>query len=423
MWAARSTIAQIFYQVIRDSINGTHDLVNMVYVTYDSGQTGLGIEAEGSMIRWAEVPRFSPEDVLLATSEALAIDRCLSERGLDNCSLPLHRDTPVSLHQQLNMLRAASGIAGDPLIAVRVGLGLHPTSYGIAGLALLSSASLRHALQVVVEYGALLCLKVRVNLEVSRGEARLVLNNCFALTPGLLQLCSQLEVAKLCTLLRDLSGRVSRIELASPPELRRQLEILLGAPVLCGTDTSCVSFDSALLDAPLPQADATTHQRCLRSCDELISSLRRCHEIRRRVRGMVLSANGIVPTLSQVASRLFVSTRTLRRRLEDAQTSYQEIVAETRRDMAVRYLTQTCLSTEAIAEILGYSDTANFRQAFKRWTRESPQQYRRRARSPESAEPPQEVRHLQRETNKGRGCTQGSVATLKGHALWRLSTC
>lgn len=177
----------------------------------------MGIEAEGYMIRWAELPRFSPEDELLAASEALAIGRCLSERGLENRSPLLHRDTPVSVHQQLNMLRAASGIAGDPLIAVRVGLGLHPTSYGIAGLALLSSASLRHALQVVVEYGALLCLKVRVNLELSGVEARLVLNNCFALTPGLLQLCSQLEVAKLCTLLRDLSGcRVSRIELASP---------------------------------------------------------------------------------------------------------------------------------------------------------------------------------------------------------------
>jgi AraC-like DNA-binding protein len=384
----------------------------------------LGIEAEGYMIRWAELPRFSPEDELLAASEALAIGRCLSERGLENPSPLLHRDTPVSVHQQLRMLRAASGIAGDPLIAVRVGLGLHPTSYGIAGLALLSSASLRHALQVVVEYGALLCLKVRVNLELSGAEARLVLNNCFALTPGLLQLCSQLEVAKLCTLLRDLSGcRVSRIELASPPELRRQLEVLLGAPVLCGTATSYVSFDSALLDAPLPQADVTTHKSCLRSCDELISSLRRCDEIRRRVRGMVLNANGTVPTLSQVASRLFVSTRTLRRRLEDAQTSYQEIVGETRRDLAVRYLTQTSLSTEAIAEILGYSDTANFRQAFKRWTGESPQQYRRRARSPESEGPPQEVRHLQRETNKGRERMQESAATLKGHALWRLSPC
>jgi len=138
---------------------------------------------------------------------------------------------------------------------------------------------------------------------------------------------------------------------------------------------------------------------------------------------MVRSANGTVPTLSQVASRLFVSTRTLRRRLEDAQTSYQEIVAETRRELAVRYLTQTSLSTEAIAEILGYSDTANFRQAFKRWTGESPQQYRSTARSPESAGPPQEVRHMQRETNESRRCPRGSVATLKGHALWRLSAC
>lgn len=375
------------------------------------------------MIRWAEVPRFSPEDMLLTTSEALAIDKCLSERGIENRSSLLHRDTPVSVHQQLGMLRAASSLAGDPLIAVSVGLGLHPTSYGIAGLALLSSASLRHALQIVVEYGALLCLKVQVSLEQSGGEARLALNNCFGLTPGLLHLCSQLEVAKLCTLLRDLSGcRVSRIELASPPELRRQLEALLGAPVVCGTDTSYISFDGALLDAPLPQADAATHQRCLRSCDELLLSLRRCHEIRRKVRGMVRSANGSVPTLSQVASRLFVSTRTLRRRLEDAQTSYQEIVAETRQGLAVRYLTQTSLSIEAIAEVLGYSDTANFRQAFKRWTGESPQQYRSRAVSPEFA-PPQELRHLQRETNKRRGCTEGSPANFRVQALWRLSPC
>jgi AraC-like DNA-binding protein len=218
----------------------------------------------------------------------------------------------------------------------------------------------------------------------------LVLDNCCALSPGLLQLCSQLEVAKLCTLVRDLSGcRVSRVELAAcTVELRPQLEELLGTPVLCGTDRSYISFDSVVLDAPLPQADATTHHSCLRSCDELTADLRRCHDIRRRVRRMVLNANGTVPTLSDVAGRLFLSTRTLRRRLEDAQTSYQEIVGEIRRDLALRYLTQTSLSTEAIAEILGYSDTANFRQAFKRWTGESPRQYRRMAMSKEPLGPP-----------------------------------
>jgi AraC-like DNA-binding protein len=348
------------------------------------------------MIRWAEVSRFTAEDELLSASEALAIGRYLSERGLTDGAPLLRRVGPVSIHEQLSMLRAAGGMAGDPLIAVRVGLGLHPTTYGIAGLALLSSASLRHALQVAVEYGPLLCLKLGVNLELSGVEARLVLDNCCALHPWMLQLCSQLEVAKLCTLLRDLSGcRVSRVEFAaSPVELRPQLEELLGVPVLCGTDKSYISFDSAVLHAPFPQADATTHHSCLRSCDELMSDLRKCHEIRRRVRRMVLNANGTLPTLSEVAGRLFLSTRTLRRRLEDAQTSYQEIVGETRRDLAVRYLNQTSLSTEAIAEILGYSDTANFRQAFKRWTGESPQRYRRMALSKESAGLPHEALYM-----------------------------
>jgi AraC-like DNA-binding protein len=322
------------------------------------------------------------------------------------------------------MLRAAGVIAGDALIAVRVGLGLHPTTYGIAGLALLSSASLRHALQVVPAYGPLLCLKLGLNLELSGGEARLVLDNCCALSPGLLQLCSQLEVAKLCTLLRDLSGcRVSRVGLAaSPVELRPQLEELLGTPVLCGTDRSYISFDSVVLDAPLPQADATTHHSCLRSCDELTADLRRCHEIRRRVRRMVLNANGTVPTLSEVAGQLFLSTRTLRRRLEDAQTSYQEIVGEIRRDLALRYLTQTSLSTEVIAEILGYSDTANFRQAFKRWTGGSPRQYRRMTLSKEPVGPPYEALYVQCEANNSHRCTQGSATSSNGQGLWPLFT-
>ena len=365
------------------------------------------------MIRWAGVPRFAVGDELLAASEALAIRRYLSNQGLDGRVPLLRGEGPVTVHQQLGMLRAASRVACDPLLAVRMGLALHPTSYGIAGLALLSSASLRGALEVLVEYGALLCLKVRVDLEHSGGEARLVLNNRFALAPGLQQLCSQLEAAKLCTLLRDLSGcRVSRVGLATEPEFGPQLEALLGAPVRCRSDVSFITFDATLLDTRLPQADETTHQSSLRSCDKLISALRRCDEIRQKVRHMILSANGPIPTLSEIASRLFLSTRTLRRRLEDAQTSYQEIVAETRWTLAIGYLTRTTLNTEAIAEVLGYSDTANFRQAFKRWTGESPQQYRRLARPAECAGLAWETRLTRRKLNEDPAHTRGAAASL-----------
>jgi AraC-like DNA-binding protein len=376
------------------------------------------------MIRWAGVPRFATGDELLAASEALALSRYLSKQGLDDRVSLLQRPGPVTVHQQLDMLRAASRVACDPLLAVRMGLALHPTSYGIAGLALLSSASLRSALQILVDYGALLCLKVRVDLELTGGEARLVLNNRFELAAGLLQICSQLEVAKLCTLLRDLSGcRVTRVGLPTEPDLGPQMEMLLGAPVQGASGAGFITFDAALLDARLPQADEATHQSSLRSCDELIAALRRCDETRQRVRRMVLSAKGAIPTLSEIAGRLFLSTRTLRRRLEDAQTSYQEIVGETRWALAVGYLTRTTLSTGEIAEVLGYSDTANFRHAFKRWTGESPQQYRRLARTAESAGPASEAHLARREVNEGPVSSRGAAASLSGHALWGLSTC
>jgi AraC-like DNA-binding protein len=213
------------------------------------------------------------------------------------------------------------------------------------------------------------------------------------------------------------------VVLASPIELCAQLEKLLGAPVLCGRGTNYVSFDSALLDEPLPQADATTLHSCLSSCDELISTLRRCDEIRRRVREMILRANGAVPTLSQIAGRLFLSTRTLRRRLEDAQTSYQEIVGETRRNLAVDYLAHTSLSTGAIAEILGYSDTANFRQAFKRWTGGSPQEYRRMARSDGLADRVSKMQCAQCEEMASSRCARRNAVTPNDDEPRLSSTC
>jgi len=51
-------------------------------------------------------------------------------------------------------------------------------------------------------------------------------------------------------------------------------------------------------------------------------------------------------------------------------------VAEVRRDLALRYLSRSELTIEAIADRLGYSDAANFRHAFKRWTGQPPSKFR-----------------------------------------------
>jgi AraC-like DNA-binding protein len=63
-------------------------------------------------------------------------------------------------------------------------------------------------------------------------------------------------------------------------------------------------------------------------------------------------------------------------------TSYSQLLDDVRKTMAIRYIASTSLTTEIIAEKLGYSDAANFSHAFKRWTGQAPRQYRAMSNHP-----------------------------------------
>ena len=72
-----------------------------------------------------------------------------------------------------------------------------------------------------------------------------------------------------------------------------------------------------------------------------------------------------------------MSARTLRRKLREEKTSFRKLVDELHMEMAIRYLRETDLTVEHISELLGFSDVANFRQAFCRWTKAAPHKFRK----------------------------------------------
>jgi AraC-like DNA-binding protein len=82
-------------------------------------------------------------------------------------------------------------------------------------------------------------------------------------------------------------------------------------------------------------------------------------------------------SLGDIANRLALSERTLRRRLRALGTSYNKILQDVRSLTAKEWLRDSDLTMQSIAWRLGYSETANFRHAFKRWTGQSPQAFRR----------------------------------------------
>jgi AraC-like DNA-binding protein len=82
------------------------------------------------------------------------------------------------------------------------------------------------------------------------------------------------------------------------------------------------------------------------------------------------------PNFDMIADAFNISGRTLRRQLCEAGTSFQKLLDNQRRQYAIECLQNTSMSTEDIAEALGFSDVANFRHAFKKWVGLSPAVYR-----------------------------------------------
>lgn len=80
-------------------------------------------------------------------------------------------------------------------------------------------------------------------------------------------------------------------------------------------------------------------------------------------------------TIETVARDLNMSPRSLRRKLDDAGTSFRAILQERRHAKAEMLLSSQAIQTAELAEQLGYSDAAVFSRAFKEWTGLSPRQF------------------------------------------------
>lgn len=345
----------------------------------------------------------TPEDRVFSTVElqmllaghretGASLSKLLAFNGLQAEAVddPLTR---LSLSQWLGTLSSYCNERQDPLLALRVGQQMHLTAYGMLGFTLLSSASLRQALEIANHFGLLANLKHHLQLEMDGDVAHLYLRENFTLLGTEKYLSTLLESAKILTLLGDILGHGFqahglRLNLNATPDDARAISRALGVEVQINCADNCISFSSHYVDQPLPQSHPMTHQSCKALCSSQMQELSQRYDLCYRIQKMLLASPSRIPPLPEVASRLHLSPRTLRRKLEAVGNSYNLILEEVRKKLAIRYLLDTPLTTEAISEKLSYSDAANFRHAFKRWTGTAPRAFRAQNRENTWSMPP-----------------------------------
>lgn len=161
---------------------------------------------------------------------------------------------------------------------------------------------------------------------------------------------------------------------------RDEVQAFYGCPVEFGAQASRFVFRPEDLELPLAGADRVL-LRLLRSYgDQLLEGQARGRKntgLAAQVEDAVSARlSGGSATLANVAADLGMSPRTLSRKLAQTGTSYFTILEELRKALAIRYLRESGLALAEIAFLLGYSGLNSFSDAFRRWTGQSPGQFR-----------------------------------------------
>ena len=136
-------------------------------------------------------------------------------------------------------------------------------------------------------------------------------------------------------------------------------------------------FDAHWLDGRPNLGNAVTYAELCQLCDQLTSELQLSAGMAGRVRSMILTDLVRHANFDSIAERLKMSPRSLRRRLQEEDTSFRELVDEVRAQVAIKYVRDTSLSIEDVTYALGFNDASAFRHAFRRWTGAAPYEFRR----------------------------------------------
>ncbi|MFT4633504.1 MAG: AraC-like DNA-binding protein [Candidatus Pseudothioglobus sp.] len=309
------------------------------------------------------------------------LSQILHGMDLDEAELSL-QDLRVSYRQRIqqleNMLALTSDSGGwlDRPHEVAI------SDFGLLGYAMMSSATLEQAIQIAVKYhkmgGALFDLSFFTDADAGLGVLRLD----HLLAEGLVnQFVVEdlfMGIAPLIALLTGKPFQPSEILVNYlRPSYADRYEAAYHCPVLFDQAYCEYRFSLSLLNQPLAEADSNTAKICDESCRKILNQMENEADIVSRICHLLISTPGEFPKLDQIAEKLFIGTRTLRRRLRSLGTSYQKILDDVKKELAVEYLQTTSLSVQEISDLLGYSEVTNFRRAFVKWVSLSPYQYRK----------------------------------------------
>jgi len=313
-----------------------------------------------------------------------------AEHQIAVTALLRHAGLPAGLFQQekvhvttaelFALWRSVSEMSSDPAIGLKLGTEPRFERNHPSAIAVICSRSFGDALARIARYKQLTCPEeIRIDRKAQDTSVEFFYSEAKEPQPDVLVdlvLSWILGVGRQGT---NVHISPLRIELTRPVKHRGLLESHFGCRVRFKAGRNALIFRSSDLDRPF----VTHNEELLTIIGTHMESELKARNISVNVAEQVKdtlrrSLAGKRPTLQDVGRELGMGARTLQRRLTDAGITFQQVVEETRRELAHHYLKQRSVELSEAAFLLGFEDANSFFRAFQVWEGTSPGEWRTR---------------------------------------------
>jgi AraC-like DNA-binding protein len=322
---------------------------------------------------------------LLEAAEARGVTPAMLARaaGLPENALDTLPES-LSASDYVRLMDAGAALANDPHFGLHVGERVKLGTYNVYGLILLSCRDFGQALQQTMRFEGLAHDLGRSDLSVDGGMAEYRWKSAI---PQASRHLAESVFAGIRVFGNWLAGQplpAADIAFAhAEPADTSEHERIFGGKVRFGADVHAARFDAALLSWPVPNADIGLYPVLQQHAEQLLREKERGERAAREGSVVAQVRSAIVRNLAQdrvrlplIAEELSITQRTLQRKLKEAGVSFQQVLDQTRHELAQDYLKQGNLSISEIAFLLGYQEQSSFNHAFKEWTGVNPGAWR-----------------------------------------------
>jgi len=299
-------------------------------------------------------------------------------------------DARVSIAKFMRLGHACICKSNTPWFGLLMGKVTSPNQLGFAGLIADSSNNIEQACHNLITYEVLNKYNIRGQ---SRFNEPLVGDKQVSTLRGIMQFYSIAPYNdynyfvvdsiiagwyQIITSLCERNDAIEKVCFEFPaPKYEKKYQEYFNCQVLFSQSNNYLVIKEKALSWPCKNSCSSTNTLLKRYADDELNKFQLGLNFQEKVsRAIGPLLNGTTPTLERVAEQLNIPPWTVRRKLIDDGSSYQQTLNITRKELAISYICNTSLTLGEIAYLLGFGSPTAFQRAFKRWTGVAPGQFR-----------------------------------------------